>query len=655
MPSGLYQSIINVSQSLARQQANATLETSRGTVTQVYTDSHGNVTGADVQIYGQVESISQIPNVTGSKLTVGAVVTVNSVAGNPHALQITGLGSQATAANLAAAEAATVAPPSNPSTDQIALGGIPVVLASQSTAAPQGLVLIGGANVYLELIEPEPTGSAGIFTVGEEVVAAVPLVLHSLPDPVSAGLLIGTCVDLVDNYGNSEGMYRLAGSGTNTYWQRRDAGGGSSGGLTPLSPSPAGSYTNADITVDEYGRVVTAANGAVATVLAFSRWAISWNYTQGSTIAPLAVADFVPAYGPMPYTIAGGGGNVDLTTDIAGVQISSTPNFAALLETLLYNNTGSPLSIQATFHADDGFYVVLNGTYVGSGIVADGNQTQTLTLDLATGVNVLQVCYVNGSGTGANAVLTVEGVGGDLAGLVDAQVGGLAYPNPVASSSTAPAAVALNLNTAVSPNVVSASPVFAGSPDEPPGQSYQWQVKAGSGITASGAGDSTADGAYTYVGDDGDGNPYYVNANGFYLYISNQYTSWVWSIDKTLGTGYPTAAYYQTTAIDSGTAVVYSSAAAAIATGPTGSYTNGGDEESGPGPTVASSSFGGPDGTAATWWSGPALVSGQGSVPALSSANSPLQFQCRAQGFYLPGSTAPAPSSWVQSATATFV
>ena len=134
-------------------QDSATQETRVGTVTQVYTDSLGNVTAADVLLPGQTRSTVNIPNLSGIKLAVGSQANVNFNRGNRQSRGILSAGNSQTSTT-AAADSATAAAASGVPATAPTLAGAPVLLQSSSGSVPNGFVTTAGPNVTLTSIYP---------------------------------------------------------------------------------------------------------------------------------------------------------------------------------------------------------------------------------------------------------------------------------------------------------------------------------------------------------------------------------------------------------------------------------------------------------------------------------------------------------------------
>ena len=197
-----------------------------------------------------------------------------------------------------------------------------------------------------------------------------------------------------------------------------------------------------------------------------------------------------------------------------------------------------------------------------------------------------------------------------------------------------------------SSNVVTASP-FYGTHSEPNGQIYEWQVETATTppvYTVSGftGGDSGLNGSYGYTGTTHDGQEVFVQSGGSYAIFHATGTSWI-------GGGTYTGWFI-------GTAVTYtvsyasSTSSGTAPLGPYYTYTGGSTTGAATGAQV----FVGPDGTQNSVWCGSVLVSGNGSVPSLSSGASYIIFQCRALGDYTSGGTPPGATSWVQSGSTSY-
>lgn len=209
----------------AMQQASANTETQSAKVVKTYLDAQGNVTAADVLLDGQTRPLVRVPNSSGIRLWNKMPVTINWAQGSRHAPHIFGAsGSLAGATVQAASGSGTTSGSTSSGGGSVDLSGTGLLVVFPDESLPGAYTEQPGANVLFVDIDPVGDGSGSGPIGGTRTIHAKPLVVTTLPD--TAGLLDGTCVDLLNGDGEADGMYRLAAG----VWVRRDTPGTGSGG-----------------------------------------------------------------------------------------------------------------------------------------------------------------------------------------------------------------------------------------------------------------------------------------------------------------------------------------------------------------------------------------------------------------------------------------
>lgn len=241
------------------QQAGANTETETGEVVKTYPDGNGNVLRADIRLPGQPRLLPRVPNSSGLRLVKGMQITLNWAQGSRHQPSIIAASGSASGAALQTATGSTTTSAGqNNTTGNVDFSGTAFLMAFPDESLPGAYTEQPGANVLMIDVEPVGDGSGSGPIGGTRTIHAIPLVLTELPS--TSGLLDGTCVDLVDEDNEPNGMYRLSAG----VWVRRDTP-GEGGVSTDDRANWDGAATDATTALSDAADAQDAADAAQST------------------------------------------------------------------------------------------------------------------------------------------------------------------------------------------------------------------------------------------------------------------------------------------------------------------------------------------------------------------------------------------------------